>query len=285
MTFSLRPAAIQGDQGSHPFDRSFDPDGEVSAEFFRISDGILVRFPDQADFDVNCSTFEVSCTPVPGQPISLINSLYRNSICPLVANYQGGLNLHASAVSVSGEAIAFIGVSGAGKSTLAASFAKSGHAIVTEDVLTLEKDGDTYWALPSSNPLRLCADSSSFLFGEEHDDESRMDKMEFEIGKSVPGISARSPLEAIFFLGAGAPTHAKVDRLESAQAFAELIRHAFILDVEDKNFLSSHFIRVGELASAVPCFQLDYPRAYEYVPELVRIIHETVTGVEKINGS
>ena len=72
--------------------------------------------------------------------------------------------LHATAVVVDGEAIAFLGNSGAGKSTLAATFVQRGHALLTDDVLVLQADGENLLAYPSLPRLKLTPESADAFF-------------------------------------------------------------------------------------------------------------------------
>ncbi len=56
--------------------------------------------------------------------------------------------LHASAVAVDGQALAFMGPPGAGKSTTAAAFARRGYPVLTDDITALEEKGERFWVLP-----------------------------------------------------------------------------------------------------------------------------------------
>lgn len=73
--------------------------------------------------------------------------------------------LHASSVVIEGKAFALTGPSGAGKSTLAASFAASGYAVLSDDVLPLTKANDVIYAQPGYSRLRLFPNSFKNLPG------------------------------------------------------------------------------------------------------------------------
>ncbi|MDH5235593.1 MAG: hypothetical protein OEW77_11590 [Gemmatimonadota bacterium] len=77
----------------------------------------------------------------------------------------GVLALHASAVSIGGRAVGFVGAGGAGKSTLAAALAARGHAVLTDDVLALREQDGRWLAFPGHDQLRLWEDSEALLFG------------------------------------------------------------------------------------------------------------------------
>jgi len=65
-------------------------------------------------------------------------ALLTGQTLPLAATLQGRACLHASAVVLGGEAVAFVGGPGAGKSTLANALVAEGAELLTDDVLALE---------------------------------------------------------------------------------------------------------------------------------------------------
>ena len=69
--------------------------------------------------------------------------------------------LHASAVEVNGQAVAFCGSSGAGKSTLAAALAQRGYRLITDDIcaITLSGGGGAPIVHPDGRRLKLWAEA------------------------------------------------------------------------------------------------------------------------------
>ncbi len=78
---------------------------------------------------------------------------------------RGTTCLHASAVAVQGQAVAFLGPSGAGKSTTAAAFARRGSPVLADDLVALIDRGPLVCVYPANPQLRLWGDSVEFLFG------------------------------------------------------------------------------------------------------------------------
>src|SRR5205807_5031958 len=68
---------------------------------------------------------------------------------------RGLLVLHASAVAVGDGAIAFLGMAGQGKSTMASAMYEHGHAVVSDDVVPVLRDGDRCVTLPGFPQLKL----------------------------------------------------------------------------------------------------------------------------------
>jgi hypothetical protein len=87
-------------------------------------------------------------------PVMGFTLLLRGSVC-----------LHASAIAVGDQAIALLGPSGAGKSTTAAAFARSGYGVLSDDVVALANQGQTFLAQPAYPRIRLWPESVSALYG------------------------------------------------------------------------------------------------------------------------
>src|SRR5262249_17731012 len=83
---------------------------------------------------------------------------------PRVLAQQGRLVLHAGAVRIGDEAIAFIGNSGSGKSTLTGSFHAAGLPLLCDDGLILTNREGVTWALPTYPSLRLWPESIASLY-------------------------------------------------------------------------------------------------------------------------
>ena len=78
---------------------------------------------------------------------------------------RGRVSLHASAVAIENEAVAIVGPAGSGKSTTAAAFADLGYRVLSEDVVTLKEDGDSFWVQPGYPCIRLWPESVEALYG------------------------------------------------------------------------------------------------------------------------
>ena len=84
-----------------------------------------------------------------------------------VLRLRGITPLHASAIAVEDQAIAFVGVPGAGKSTTAAAFAHRGFAVLSDDVVALEDGQNHFLVAPGYPRVNLWPDSVRALLGSE----------------------------------------------------------------------------------------------------------------------
>ena len=223
------------------------PSGAPWTQFYRNGSEYLLRFPDLADFGISGAGLDVVAYPVPGVPPATVEQLYFNQVLPLALSRQGELVLHASAVEVNNSILAFLGISGLGKSTLAASFASTGHRILTDDGLQLQSADDGYRALPGHPSMRLLDDSRRAL----------------PDGDTPSFRDASCPVRYMYFLGEGIADSVDIAPISGRDAMIELVRNSFLLDVEEKAMLAHHFSQLTKLVSQSIFFRLDYPRNFE----------------------
>jgi hypothetical protein len=259
-------ARLQAPLGIPPFHTWAFPDGTLWTEFYRADGGYLLRFPDLADFRVSADGLEVTCFPAPEVSDATSQHLYLNQVLPLVLSKLGKLVFHASAVEVAGGAIAFAAESGRGKSTLAASFAVSGFRFLTDDGLVVETGAQGFEVLPSHPSIRLWADSEQALIAPGTETAPALSftpKSRFLAGDEIRFCDQPRPLRRVYFLGDGSATTPEFPPLSPAEALVEWVKHSFLLDVEERPRLASHFDQVAALATQPIHYRLDYPRRYE----------------------
>lgn len=264
--FSLLAARVQVPVAIEPFHTWTFPDGTLWTAFYRTNDGYLLRFPDLADFQVSAGALHVTAFPVPEVSDATVQHLYLNQVLPLVLSKQGKLIFHASAVEVAGGAVAFAAESGRGKSTLAASFAVSGFRFLTDDGLVVEPTDDGHRILPSHPSIRLWEDSEAALIAPGVRTAPALPftpKSRFLAGDEICFCDQPRPLRRVYFLGNDKVATPEFQRLSAAEALVEWVKHSFLLDVEEKPRLASHFDQVAKLANQPIHYRLDYPRRFE----------------------
>jgi hypothetical protein len=211
--------------------------------------------------------------PIGATSPDTVDFLLEHQVTPLVESKRGRLVLHGSAVALGGCAIAVVGDSGAGKSTLAGSFAVSGAPFLTDDALYIRRDGDGYVAEPSRATLRLWRDSREHLVGNHflvapalaHTSKERL-----FASAELPHYGHAISLPAIYCLREDCESARDITftRLSQAEAALEMVRNSFLLDIESRDDVSSHFSGFAAVAQTIPCFGLAYPRRYERLPEV-----------------
>ena len=274
--FAITAARQQAPMKS-PFHTWALPDGLPWMEFHRVHGDYLLRFPELADFDVSADGATVTCHPVPDVRDALTQHLYLNQVLPLALSKQGKLVFHASAVEVAGAAIAFVAESGRGKSTLAAGFAIAGFRFLTDDGLVVEPATQGHMANPSHPSIRLWEDSEAALIAPGTATAPALHftpKSRFLAGAHLGFCAEPRPLRRVYFLGDGSASDIAFQRLTGSEAMIEWVKHTFLLDVEEKARLASHFDQLARLANEPIHYRLDYPRRYDDLPRVRRAIVE-----------
>jgi len=281
----LQPARLQPPVAHPPFHTWTFSDGTLWTEFHRTNSGYLLRFPDLADFQVSADALHVIGFPAPEVSEATTQHLYLNQVLPLVLSKLGKLVFHASAVEIGEGAVAFVAESGRGKSTLAASFAVNGFRFLTDDGLVVEPAVDGFTALPSHPSIRLWEDSEAALVpptARRAPPVHYTSKARFLADEDLVFCTQPRPLGRVYFLGDGRAATLELQRLTPAEAVIEWVKHSFLLDIEEKPRLASHFDQVATLANQPIHYRLDYPRRFE---ELARVREAIVEHARFWSGS
>ena len=91
---------------------------------------------------------------------------------------------------------------------------------------------------------------------------------------------SRDPCVPAYFLGDGSATKITFRRLTEVETLLAWARHSFLIDVEDRTLISTHFDGIATLANHLVCYDLDYPRRYDDLDRLLEAVvaHATHLG-------
>ncbi len=241
--------------------------------------GYLLRFPSLADFEFVVAERLIRCVPACDLPESTLNHLLLDQVLPLVVSEFGHCILHASAISLApGTAIAIAAPTGFGKSTLAAAIAQRGGRLLTDDGLLLRECARGGVECLAGYPgIRLWESSSRHLFG----DRPRVEpyahysqKQRIALTESSIAVHTGSAgLSRLYFISPPDGTgQISINPLSSQEAFLELVKFTFVLDVRSRQRLTANFAFFSQLAAFPIYFRLGYPREWERLPEVVDAI-------------
>jgi hypothetical protein len=277
--FAIAAPRAQVELRRSPFHEWTLPDGTRSTEFYRVGSGYLLRFPGLADFEISSDGLAVCCRPAPETSEATSRHLYINQVLPLVLGRLGKMVFHASAVATDGAALAFVAESSRGKSTLAASFATAGAPLLTDESVVVDErpGGGGYWVAPGHPSVRLWEDSEQALVGAggEVAPELPFTSKRRLLGARGLQFSDRpTPLRRMYFLGDGSADRVTFERIDAADVLIELVKASFLLNVDDKPRLASHFDEVARLARQPIHYRLDFPRRFDLLAGVRRAILE-----------
>jgi hypothetical protein len=185
-------------------------------------------------------------------------------------NLQGQIAIHANAISINGQAIAFIGYSGAGKSTLSAFCTNRGAGFVTDDVLVIDQQG---FVLPGNPRIKLFPKTGESL-GLDAFQETNY-KIFYHPENHLGGIyhQQKIPLKHLYLLVSTEESEVFIKPVPSVQAVFELLTHGY--DVSrfiDRNPLL--FDAYIQLVDKFLVKQLVYPHDFSRLPEVYDLLLE-----------
>jgi hypothetical protein len=256
-------------------------DEEPWLRFGKRADEYFIRFPGLADFLISVDGAYIRCHPAGDIPHETLRHLLLDSILPLALSRGNKTVLHAGAIALPewNTAVIFIGESGLGKSTLTLSFAKSGFPLLTDDCLLIEERDGMLFGFPSYPGLRVWPDVADEFFPPEtqlapfaHYSE----KKRVVLGQvALPYSQAPLPICGAFFL---APEKAEetglinVTPVSPREAFIELYKQLFNLDITDLDWLKQSFLTLGHVQQWPHFARLSYPRQLALLPTVQEAI-------------
>jgi hypothetical protein len=178
-------------------------------------------------------------------------------ILGFVLRLRGFTCLHASAVAVGGEALAFVGRRSAGKSTTAAAFVLLGYPLMSEDVVPVVEGSGGYAAIPGYPSVRLWPRSVDTLYGAESALPlltQSMDKRRLDVHQQGHTFQTSPlPLAAIYYLSKRRsydPPH--VESVPRQRALMMLVTDTYTNYALDKEMRAREFALLGRLTKEVP---------------------------------
>jgi hypothetical protein len=229
--------------------------------FARADDGYLLRFRQLADFFISRDGAYIRASPSRELPVDTLRHLLLDQVLPLALSRRGRLLLHASAIHVPGVgALAFAGPTGRGKSTLAAALASQGGRILSDDCVAIDRQAGVLQVFPAYPGLRLWLDGpprplprGTIASRVAHYTSKRRVN-----GGVLQFQHQPSPLRALFLVSERSdmgPTVA-FRRCRAAARLMGLVRHAYLLDIEDRDQLVRAFEGLSSIATSVPVLRL-----------------------------
>jgi hypothetical protein len=174
-------------------------------------------------------------------------------ILPWAAVLRGLEVFHASAVTVEGRAVAFVGPTGAGKTSLALQLVARGAGFLTDDVLALDRGADGLRAHPGASIAAVRPAERDLIPPETWNRLGSVLGHSEKTYVAVPREESPAPLAALYFLTPG-PGSA-VGPLERTDPRL-LLSSTFVFGVQTPERLRNQLEVCAALARTVPMFSL-----------------------------
>lgn len=222
---------------------------------------------------------EVIVDQLPASDDSLVRLSLTGIALSMLLHQRRLLVLHASAVVMNGNVVAFMGNKGQGKTTLAAALCARGHALVADDMLAVSFEGTkTPSVFPGYPQFRIWTDSAATAFGDAPESlpylyegcEKRTRRVEQSFARSI------LPLRAIYTFTEG--EELGVRTLPPRQALLQVIINSFGARYSKKLFRGGearlNMMQCESVAKHVSVFRIERPRSLSLLSRLATIVEE-----------
>lgn len=219
---------------------------------------LLLVVPHVARFRIEQGT-AITVEPENNVPDRNVRVYLLGSAMGAILHQRGLLPLHANAVEIDGNAIAFMAPSGGGKSTLAAWFHDHGYRVIADDVCVVGFDPTANpYAAPGLPRLRLWAQALELMgreaatYPRSYVGPDQVDKFDVAIDRAGAAQS-QVRLAALYVLERGEePAIERLNGVEAADAvFANTYRGAYLSAI---NGHKRHWESAVRLVRSTPVF-------------------------------
>jgi hypothetical protein len=252
---------------------------------YAVGDGHLLRFPLAAEFLVLPG--EIRCSPLAGGDPYLMEIYLLGTVLAFWLELRGLPVLHAAAVAVGGGAAVFLGTNQGGKSSLAAAMLQHGAALVSDDLLPVERPGGQWLGRPAYPQMRFWPDQARHFYGEPDSlphVAPGTEKLRVPVGGGFGEFSgATLPIHAIYLphrvASPGALDGSRIEAATPQEALVELIRCSFLARMLAAcGRQPARLPLLAALAGAVPVRRLVYPSGVEHLPEVAAAVRADLSG-------
>ncbi len=276
--------------GLHPTSKIINPDVVVNLKY--PLDKIFaqpnwqqniynITFDDGTIYLINHQATEIWANWHEEESLESAVTYLKGAILGFILNLKAITCLHASAVVIESNAIVFVGDSKAGKSTLAATFAKNGFAILSDDIVAIATQDDHFLIQPAYPRIRLWSNSVIALY---HDVEAlpriaplhpTWDKRYVDLTKLGLYQSQPLKLKAIYVIGDRQPTKTpRVELMGEKEKMINLIVNTYASYEFDRKMQIKDFQVFGEIIKKVTIKRLISHTNTKYLDKLCDVIVE-----------
>jgi len=211
-------------------------------------------------------------------------------ILGFVLRLRGIVCLHASAIAVEGQAIAFLGNTGAGKSTTAAALAQKGYAVLSDDIVALfERDG--FFVQSGYSRLRLWDASVDRLYGSPDALPCltpNWPKRYLDVSQAGYQFQPQPlPLAAIYLLNMRTddPLAPYVAAPPVQSALINLVTNTYANTLLDRQMRAHEFEVLSQLVAQVPVRKITPHADLARLPKLCEVILDDFHSLSKVRRS
>ncbi len=242
---------------------------EGSPIYLGTDDGtrLRLRVPGVCDFVIDPSGQTVDVLLDPFADERLVAVLVTGLLVGFLLSVGGSCVLHASAVEVDGQAVAFAGPSGAGKSTLAALLCAQGARLVTDDVLRVVVSPRPE-CVGGGPELRL-RPGGAWSVGEFRTAPPLRTTVDSRLAVAPTPVAGRVPLAVVVLLRvSGTAASPALETVAGAPALVRLLAANRIVGWTDPSIVVQQFRATAHVAARVAVIEATIPWGVRLAPSI-----------------
>lgn len=260
------------------------PSGEPLASLYRAEEFDLIHFAEAVDYYLFPDRIVGRLLDPGFHPIVEVYLL--GNVLAYWCEMSGTPVLHASAVVVDGNAVAFTASTRGGKSSLAAGLMQCGCPLLTEDLLRIRFHADGFRVEPGYPQMRFWPHDAERLLGRSDElDPAHPSSPKRRVPVGPGGFGTfcgeSRPLGCLYLPSRGEPGSderaIEIARVPPRRAIVELIRGMFAPRlVKAAGWEQLRFELFADLASRIPVRTVRYPYGFEHFPAVLEAILDDV---------
>jgi hypothetical protein len=256
-----------------------DRSRRVHYTFARTRERVTLRFHGAADVVGDPELQQLEVRLHPGTDSDLTSVLLVGATMATKLLVDGHLVLHASAVVIDEQVMAFVGSSNMGKSTLAALGFRQGFEVISDDVLRVdfsERNGVAVW--PGAGEVRL-REKARHLAAPRTPNPGVASSRQTADGRTAMRTASTrtSPLplgSVVVPLPERGGSSVRVTRLDAFSALRRLMSFPRVLGLVDSSIAGRQFTQLAEMCDRVPVFEARLPWGPPFDDDLVSEVHD-----------
>lgn len=261
---------------------------DLGVHLYPQTDFDILHFPGSGDFYIWAD--RILCHPVEPINVAQLEIDFLGTVLSFWLERQGLLALHSSAIVLPEKgAVGFLATSQGGKSSLAAAFLQQGYALLTDDILPLEWNGNTFAGRPGYPQMRLWPDQAQHFLGHYQDLKQvhpQITKRRVPMGQDGWGqfCGVSQSVACLYLPERRDPqvwgTEIEIISLSYRDAVIELIRQSFAAPIlHAMGILPERLMKLSQVVQQVPVRRLLYPNGMNYLPRVCEAIQADCSKV------
>jgi hypothetical protein len=280
-----------------------DEGGESEVLLYSLGDCLILRFtgicdfylwPDQIICHPRTSEYrrrlaQYSYEVVERYQHMLIEVYLLGLVLSCWLEWRGTPALHASAVVVSGRAVAFLSNGGGGKSSSAATLMQAGYPLLADDIVPVRYAGEAYMACSGYPQMRMWPEQAQHFLGHFEDlgvVHPTVSKRRVPVEKNGlgPFCTTPQPLACLYLPERRNPADwgegVEIKPVSRREAVMALVGYSFVPYIVEAMGLHVH--RLGffaHMSLEIPMRRVVYPSGFAYLPYVRRAILDDLAGL------